>query len=146
MKDSNLLLVKTDALPEVFSKVVKAKFLLSSKKAKSASEAARMCGISRSAFYKYKDSVFSYSEQNISSVVNLAAVLEDKAGMLLEFILLLKKMGANIITINQGMPSGGVASVTVSYRCGAENDVDKILSELSKIEGVVSVRQVLGEI
>ncbi len=146
MKDSNLLLVKTDVLPPVFSKVVEAKYLLSSKKAKSASEAARMCGISRSAFYKYKDSVFSYSEQNLSSVVNLAAVLEDKAGMLLEFILLLKKMGANIITINQGMPSGGVASVTVSYRSGAENNVDKILSELSKIEGVVSVRQVLGEI
>lgn len=146
MEESNLLLVKTDALPEVFSKVVRAKYLLTSKKAKSASEAARMCGISRSAFYKYRDCVFSYSEQNLSGVVNLAAVLEDKAGMLSEFILLLRKMGANILTINQGMPSGGVASVTVSYRSNVKNDVDKILHELSKIEGVVSVRQVLGEI
>lgn len=146
MKDSNLLLVKTDALPEVFSKVVKAKYLLSSKKAKSASEAARMCGISRSAFYKYKDSVFSFNEQNLGGVVNLAAVLEDKAGMLSEFILLLRKMGANILTINQGMPSGGVASVTVSYRADPKSNVDKILKGLSEIEGVVSVRQVLGEI
>ena len=146
MKDTNLLLVKADALPEVFSKVVKAKYLLSSKKAKSASEAARMCGISRSAFYKYKDSVFSFSEQNLGGIVNLAAVLEDKAGMLSEFIMVLRKMGANILTINQGMPSSGVASVTVSYRGGTKNEVEEILNELTKIEGVISVRQVLGEI
>lgn len=146
MKESNLLLVKADVLPEVFSKVVKAKYLLSSKKAKSASEAARMCDISRSAFYKYKDAVYNYNEQNLSGVVNLSAVLEDKAGMLSEFILVLRKMGANILTINQGMPSGGVASVTVSYRGKSETDVNEILNKLSQIEGVISVQQVLGEI
>lgn len=146
MKETNLLLVKADVLPEVFSKVVEAKYLLLSKKAKSASEAARMCGISRSAFYKYKDSVFRYTEQNLESIVNLSAVLEDKAGMLSEFILTLRKMGANILTINQGMPSSGVASVTVSYRGSTDFGVDKILNELSEIDGVVSVQQVLGEI
>jgi chorismate mutase len=120
--------------------------LLYSKKAKSAIEAARMCGISRSAFYKYKDAVYSYKEQNLGGIVNLSAVLEDKSGMLSEFILVLRKTGVNILTINQGMPSNGVASVTVSYRGGAENMVDKILSELSQLEGVISVQQVLGEI
>ena len=54
---SEMLLVKSNVLPEVFLKVVEAKRLLSCKKAKSASEAARMCGISRSAFYKYRDAV-----------------------------------------------------------------------------------------
>lgn len=147
MKDSNLLLVKTEVLPEVFSKVVKAKYLLSCKKVKSASEAARMCGISRSAFYKYKDSVFVYNDRGFESITNLSAVLEDKAGTLSNFISTLREMGANILTINQGMPSGGVASVTVSYRSTDSGfEVDEILKRISQIEGVVSVHQVLGEI
>lgn len=146
MKDTNLLLVKTEVLPEVFSKVVKAKYLLSCKKAKSASEAARMCGISRSAFYKYKDAVFYYSDQGFGGVINISAVLEDKAGTLSNFISTLREAGANILTINQGMPSGGVASVTVSYRCGHSGlGVEEILKRLSQIEGVVSAHQVLGE-
>ena len=57
-----MLLVKTEVLPEVFEKVVEAKRLLNCKKAKSATEAAKMCGISRSAFYKYRDAVFAYKE------------------------------------------------------------------------------------
>ncbi|MBQ4154611.1 MAG: ACT domain-containing protein [Clostridia bacterium] len=147
MKDSNLLLVKADVLPEVFLKVIKAKYLLSSKKAKSASEAARLCGISRSAFYKYKDSVFHYEEQGEDGIVNLSAVLENVSGVLSDFISALTGQGANILTINQGMPSGGVASVTVSYRSKASSiSVEEILSELSQIKGVVSVHQVLGEI
>lgn len=147
MKESNLLLVRTDVLPEVFEKVVKAKYLLSSKKAKSASEAARICGISRSAFYKYKDSVFYYSEPGIGSIINLSAVLEDMAGVLSSFISVLRESGVNILTINQGMPSGGVASVTVSYRSKVDGfSVEDILNNLSQIDGVVSVHQVLGEI
>lgn len=147
MKDSNLLLVKADVLPDVFLKVIKAKYLLTSKKAKSASEAARICGISRSAFYKYKDSVFNYEEQGEGSVINLSAVLENRSGVLSEFISALTGKGANILTINQGMPSGGVASVTVSYRSKySDSVVEDIVRELSQINGVVSVHQVLGEI
>ena len=145
--DSELLLVKADVLPEVFAKVVEAKRLLSCQKAKSASEAARMCGISRSAFYKYRDSVFSYHAYDADGLVNLSAVLEDRAGVLSLFISALCGLHANILTVNQGMPSGGVASVTVSYRdeSGARR-VDEVLERLKSIDGVVSLHQVLGEI
>ncbi len=144
---SELLLVKTDVLPEVFGKVVEAKHLLSCKKAKSASEAAKMCGISRSAFYKYKDSVFSYNELNEGSVVNLSAVLEDRAGVLSQFLSVLYETHANILTVNQGMPSGGVASVTVSYRDeSGELEVNDVINHLMRLEGVVSINRVLGEL
>ena len=53
--DVDMLLVRREVLPEVFQKVVEAKRLLACKKAKSATEAAKMCGISRSAFYKYRE-------------------------------------------------------------------------------------------
>ncbi len=144
---SELLLVKADVLPEVFLKVIEAKHLLSCKRAKSASEAAKMCGISRSAFYKYKDSVFSYNEVNAGSIVNLSAVLEDRAGVLSQFLSTLYETHANILTVNQGMPSGGVASVTVSYRDeSGGREVEDVLNHLSSIDGVVSINRVLGEL
>lgn len=142
--DADMLLVKTEVLPEVFQKVVVAKHLLNCKKAKSATEAAKMCGISRSAFYKYRDAVFAYKEIADESIINLSAVLEDKAGVLSLFISVLHEMKANILTINQGMPSGGVAQVTVSYRSKNENNISKVLEHLSKIDGVITLEQVLG--
>ena len=144
---TDMLLVKTDVLPEVFQKVVEAKHLLNCKKAKSATEAAKMCGISRSAFYKYRDAVFNYKERVNGSIINLSAVLEDKAGVLSLFISVLHDMKANILTINQGMPSGGVAQVTVSYRSRSDDeDISKVLKRLSEIDGVVTLEQVLGEV
>lgn len=143
--DTDMLLVKSEVLPEVFQKVVVAKHLLNCKKAKSATEAAKMCGISRSAFYKYRDAVFAYKELSSENIVNLSAVLEDKAGVLSLFISVLHEMNANILTINQGMPSGGVAQVTVSYRSKKkDSDISKVLERLSKIDGVITLEQVLG--
>lgn len=143
--DSDILLVKTEVLPDVFAKVVEAKRLLNCKKAKSATEAAKMCNISRSAFYKYRDSVFAYKELSSENIINLFAVLEDKAGVLSLFISVLHEMEANILTINQGMPSGGVAQVTVSYRSkNSDGDISKVLDRLSKIDGVITLEQVLG--
>ena len=144
--DSDMLLVKTEVLPEVFEKVVGAKRLLNCKKATSATEAAKMCGISRSAFYKYRDFVFAYKERAQGNVVNLSAVLEDKAGVLSDFISTLHSMKANILTINQGMPSGGVAQVTVSYREEKGSDVSAVLKKLLSIDGVITLEQVLGEV
>lgn len=143
--DADMLLVKAEVLPEVFGKVVLAKHLINCKKVKSATEAAKMCGISRSAFYKYRDSVFAYKELTNDSIINLSAVLEDKAGVLSLFISVLHEMDANILTINQGMPSGGVAQVTVSYRSKKNDDnLSKVLERLSKIDGVITLEQVLG--
>jgi len=143
--ETDILLVKAEVLPEVFKKVVEAKHLLNCKKAKSATEAAKMCGISRSAFYKYRDFVFAYKEMANDSIINLSAVLEDKAGVLSDFISALHEMKANILTINQGMPSGGVAQVTVSYRSHNSNiSIKNMLNNLSKIDGVVTLEQVLG--
>ena len=56
------IIVEADLLPEVLLKVIEAKKLLSQGKAKNSSEAARMAGISRSAYYKYKDGVAVYDE------------------------------------------------------------------------------------
>ena len=98
-------------------------------------------------FIKTIKKIFAYKENANESVINLSAVLEDKAGVLSLFISVLHEMKANILTINQGMPSGGVAQVTVSYRSKkSDGDISKVFERLSKIDGVITLEQVLGGI
>ena len=145
MMSAEILLVKADALPDVYIKVVEAKRLLASGEVKTASEASAVCGISRSAYYKYKDCVFEYSHPS-GEVVSLHAVLRDKAGVLSNFLQVLYTYGANILTVNQGLPASGVASVSVSLRVTPESTGKAELVELlKKINGVVSVKQLHGE-
>lgn len=140
-----MLLVSTDVLPEVYSKVIKAKRLLSSGQVKTASEALKICGISRSAYYKYKDSVFEYTHP-LGEIVSLQAVLRDRAGVLSAFLQTLYSCGGNIMTVNQGLPVSGTASVSVSVRIPENNfDVTNMIESLIKLDGVVTVKRILGE-
>ena len=45
-----------------------------------------MAGISRSAYYKYKDSVYPYQSKGASRLVTIHAVLEDRPGVLMALI------------------------------------------------------------
>ena len=76
------LLIDSRVLPDVFLKVVQAKEMLAKGKAKSATMAARACGISRSAFYKYKDNVEVFDLETRGSMVTLYFSLEDEPGVL----------------------------------------------------------------
>lgn len=141
MTNKKIALVSISALPDVFEKVLKAKEMLASGDAKTASEAAQLCGISRSAFYKYKDSIFAYNQQH---VINLRAELRDVAGSLSELLSVLYKYDANVLTVNQGIPTDNVAAVTVSMRLDNEqHSVDDIIEALSLLKGVVSIEQII---
>lgn len=146
MTTTDLLLINPDVLPEVFSKVVKAKHLLATGEVKSASEAAKLSGISRSAFYKYRDAVFSYSERTSGRIITINAVLRDMPGVLSTLIGTMSKLGANILTVNQNIPVGGAASVSVSIRTDMlRSDVADLIRTLGEVDGVLSIEQVLGE-
>ena len=55
-------LVERTLLPEVFQRVIEANEAIASGKAATASEAAKLAGLSRSAYYKYKDGVRPFFE------------------------------------------------------------------------------------
>ena len=111
-EQNKFLLVDLSVLPEVFTKVVEAKRYMAQGKAKSYSDAAKMAGISRSAFYKYKDKVYPYESNSLTRVLTLTVTLLDEPGILSSLITGLYQIGANIITINQNIPVDGVAPVS----------------------------------
>jgi len=135
------LLVDSKVLPEVFLKVVQAKQLLAQGKAKSLSEATKAVGISRSAFYKYKDNVFTYQNTSARQMATLTAELADQPGMLSELLAILSKCGANILTINQNIPVDSVAPISISMRTDALTvDIETLAQKLQALDGVVNLR------
>ena len=130
-------LVDSFILPEVFSKVIEVKKILSTGKIKTVNDAVKEVGISRSAYYKYKDYIFPFYETSRGKVLTLFFVVEDFSGILSSIINKIASAKANILTINQNIPINGLADVTVSIETfEMKDDMQKLMSEIEKIEGV----------
>ena len=92
-KTTGMVVVSESALPEVIIKVLHAKELKAASQQMSSSEACRIVGISRSAYYKYKDSVFRYEEQSQENIFSLGLLLKDRQGVLSAVIAKLYEQG-----------------------------------------------------
>lgn len=129
-----------ELLPDVYARVIAAKSLLASGEAANASQAAKMAGVSRSAYYKYKDGVFEYDPQNGGEVLTLSLRLMDTKGVLSAVTAELYRLGANVLSINQNVPKNGVADVLLAvYTAEMSVDVDSLIECLKDINGVRAV-------
>ena len=138
-------IVEADALPEVFRKVAEAKWLLKNGKAATVNEATRMTGISRSAFYKYRDSIEPFQNLMAGRILTFQLQLRDLTGLLSSILSIFARFGANILTINQTIPANGSAAVTISAETHAmEKSVETLLKELSRTEGVLKAEILAG--
>ena len=136
------LLVDMSVLPDVYARVIEAKGYLQSGEAANSSQAAKMAGISRSAYYKYKDKIFEYSEQG-EDTATINAKLLDNAGVLSSVMNELYIDGANVLSVNQSIPVNGVADVSVTVRiANADVSNDSLLEKIKGISGVKSVELV----
>lgn len=142
MKNSDLIIVDSRVLPSVFGGVIKAKELIATGKAENTSQAIKMAGISRSAFYKYRDFVFKYTDNDTDNI-SLSAILSDKAGVFSALTAVLYECGANIITLNQGIPVDGAAAVSITIKTDGLNiPLESLIAELQSVDGVISVKAV----
>lgn len=140
MSKINYFLVNSNILPPVFSKVIEAKNYLASGEATSASQAAKMAGISRSAYYKYKDSIFEYNAENSEETVTINAKLKDNAGVLSALMNELYVAGANVLSVSQSVPVHSVADVSVTVRITEmEISTNALLKNIKGVKGVNSV-------
>ena len=139
--ERRFLLVDVSVLPEVFLKVLKAKELLAAGNAKNVSAATKMAGLSRSAFYKYKDCIFD--AENSKEVLTVNATLLDETGALQSLLAgISAAAGASIVTINQATPENGAAQVAVSIRTGGmQGTLEDMLAQLKKQRTVVDIRR-----
>ena len=131
---AQFIVVNTSVLPEIFEKVLEVKKLVADHSEKSFASACKRVGISRSAFYKYRDYVFHYEDKMTQRIVNLTAVLRDEAGVLSSVLVELHNLHANILTVNQSIPVDGVAGVSLSLQIGSDSvDLTHITKTLSAL-------------
>jgi chorismate mutase len=143
---TNYFVLKERAVPEVLLKVVEAKRLLDSGKTASVQEATDAVGISRSSFYKYKDDIFPFHENEKGKPITLVIQLDDEPGLLSNILRAIDKFKCNILTIHQSIPINGIATLTLSVDVFQEikqvneacekDQVDALVSAIEQVEGV----------
>ena len=145
MDKKQYYIVSGDALPEVFVKVAEAKRMLQVGEARTVGDAARQVGISRSAFYKYRDSVQPFQNMRTGHIITFYALLKDNPGVLSDYLAIFAESGANILTINQTIPTNGCAGVTVSAETGEMTvSMDAMVSRFNSAAGVLKFEILAG--
>lgn len=109
-------IVAANALPEIFVKVAEAKRMMQTGEADTVGAATKQVGISRSAFYKYKDAVQPFNDMKAEHIITFYCMLKDNTGVLSSVLSVFATSGANILTINQSIPTNGCAAVTIFRR------------------------------
>jgi chorismate mutase len=142
--DKKFYLVREDVLPEAMKKTLEAKEMIERGKAESVWEAVQRVDLSRSAFYKYRDTVFPFHTVVKEKLITLFFHLEDRSGTLSQLLSVVASAGCNVLTIHQTIPLQGRANVTLSLNItGMEIEIDELLTRLRRLEFVDKV-EVLG--
>ena len=144
-KKPNYYLVEASALPEVFLKVAEAKRLLSTGEASTVNDATKMMGISRSAFYKYRDSVLPFQNAMVGRIITFQFLLHDRKGLLSSLLMIFAERKANIQTINSIVPTNGSAIVTISAETkDLEVALEDLLHEVRELPGIIKAEILAG--
>ena len=138
-------IVEASALPEIFLKVAEAKRLLQTGEVSTVNDATRLTGISRSAFYKYRDSVLPFQNMMAGRIITFQILLQDKQGLLSILLAILAEHGANIQTINSIIPSNSCALLTISAETlDVQISLEELLQMLADTPGVIKAEIIAG--
>ena len=138
-------IVEASALPTIFLKVAEAKRLLQTGEAATVNDATRLTGISRSAFYKYRDAVLPFQNMMSGRVITFQFLLQDQKGQLAALLQIFTEHKTNIQTINSIIPNNGAAVVTISAETTDMTvSVEEMLREFSQLPGVIKAEILAG--
>jgi chorismate mutase len=130
-------LIREDILPEGVLKTVQAKELLARGEVKTIHEAVEQVGLSRSAFYKYKDGIHPLSKLERDRIVTISMDLEHRSGILSKVLAMIADLEGNVLTIHQSIPLQGMANVVISVETSTMVDgIQDLLSQLHNQKGV----------
>ena len=144
MPKDEVYIVSRRALPKVILKVAEVKRMLAKDKNLTVQEATDKVELSRSSFYKYKDDVQPFYETSRGKTVNVLLQVSDEPGILSAILTEVANCRANVLTIQQSIPIGGVASVALGFELLPESaDLPELESRITGLAGVQRL-QVLG--
>lgn len=138
-------IVEASALPDVFIKVAEAKRLLTTGEVATVNEATRRTNISRSAFYKYRDSILPFQNITTGRIVTFQMLLHDKPGVLSSILAIFSRYNANLQTINSVIPTNGCALVTITAEASDISvPLEELMDSLKNTFGVIKTEILAG--
>ena len=138
-------IVEAAALPEIFQKVAEAKRMLETGETDKVNVAAQAVGISRSAFYKYRDAVRPFNDMKTGRIITFYAMLKNNPGVLSDVLSIFAGSGANILTINQSIPTNGCPGVTISVETDdMSQELEELMSRATAADGVLKFEIMAG--
>ena len=148
MKDNAVnkrYIVDETILPEAILKTAQTKELLAKNPGLTINEAVKQIGLSRSAFYKYKDFVSPFQDMSRGHLVTFNLELLDRQGVLSSVLAIFAENGANILTINQSIPTNGCAAVTISAETSdMRESLEELIASAAETAGVVKFEILAG--
>lgn len=132
-------LIEESTCPEVFRKVIEVKDGIRKKKYPSINQAVKEVGISRSAYYKYHKSIYTYQGSDLDSVDIFNIISEVDLVSPLDVLLIFDNNSAKIISIQQSPVTRGMSTIQLICRNLSEARSGKIIRGLQKINGIIQV-------
>ncbi|WP_202080206.1 ACT domain-containing protein [Caldalkalibacillus salinus] len=133
-------LIRSDILPESIQKTIEAKKTLERGEVATIQQAVERVGLSRSAYYKYKDAVHPFNAMMKQKIITISLNLDHRTGVLSNLLSYIAQSRGNVLTINQTIPLQGLANVVLSVETAHMNlSATQLTEELKQIEGIQKV-------
>lgn len=134
-------LIREDVLPESVVKTLKIKDALKNNPELSIYEAVKLFDLSRSAFYKYRETIFPVDEKMLDHrEFTLILYVNDIVGMLAQVLNTVSKLQLSVLTIHQSVPMEEKTTITLSLSAKDTTiSIDEIIKALRNIEHVSKV-------
>lgn len=141
MNDRNeFYIVAADILPDALKKTAQIKELLSQNANLTINEAADKIGLSRSAFYKYRESIFPYNKMDKERVLTLIVTSADEITVLAECLKIITEMDGRILTVNRGLSIQDIAKATLVIDTkNMKQEIEILLEKLYEIKQVKEI-------
>ncbi len=140
MSKNKYFVVSTSVLPEIFLKVVEANKYLDEHPKANVSEAINYVGISRSAYYKYCNHIFTFTDLEHGKRITLLVATHNKVGVLAKVISTISKFNGNMLTINQELPMNGRSLTTMTIDTQAlTGTFDEMIEKIKRLKDVISI-------
>ncbi|WP_278275492.1 ACT domain-containing protein [Staphylococcus epidermidis] len=134
-------LIREDVLPESVIKTLKVKDAIKNNSNLSIYDAVKQFNLSRSAFYKYRETIFPVDEKILDQrEFTLILYVNDIVGMLAQVLNAISQLQLSVLTIHQSVPIEDKATITLSLNARNSNlSIDEVIESLREINHVTKV-------
>lgn len=134
-------LIREDVLPESVQKTLRIKDALDKNPKLSIFDAVKQFDLSRSAYYKYKDTIFPVDDTTREKNITIMMQVDDKVGLLSKILSFIAMHNGSVLTIHQTIPIKEKTTITISLNATAMNmTINEFIDAIAAIEYVNDVK------